>query len=33
MAQIIWAELAKEHLRELDAYIAEGMKIMVTPLN
>lgn len=24
MAQIIWAELAKEHLRELDAYIAEG---------
>lgn len=24
MAQIIWAELAKEHLKELDAYIAEG---------
>ncbi|TAN44630.1 MAG: type II toxin-antitoxin system RelE/ParE family toxin [Nitrospirae bacterium] len=24
MAQILWSELAKEHLREIDAYIAEG---------
>lgn len=24
MAEIIWSALAKEHLREIDAYIAKG---------
>jgi plasmid stabilization system protein ParE len=24
MAQIIWSELAKEHLRDIDEYIAAG---------
>lgn len=24
MAEIVWSELAKEHLRDIDAYIAEG---------
>lgn len=24
MAQIVWSELAKEHLREIDLYISEG---------
>ena len=24
MAKIIWSDLAKEHLREIDSYISEG---------